>query len=116
MPANETTETFDEFAKVELFGHTVLIARVTKAPIGDFIRADVLNADGSVSHTKLLNPKAIYALSLIDRDVALALAQRYQAEPPATRYELPQIAAPAPASIDAEEDDDLPERWNGDGL
>jgi hypothetical protein len=95
--------TFEEYAKVELFGHTVLIARVTKAPIGDFIRADVLNADGTTSHTKLLNPKAVYALSLVSKEVALALAQRYQAEPPATRYELPQIAAP--------DTSDHPEGW-----
>lgn len=88
----ETTETaFDEFAKVELFGHQVMIARVTKAPVGDFIRCDVLDGKGATVYTRLVNPKAIYAINLVARDVALCLAQRYSAEPPVTRFELPAL-------------------------
>jgi hypothetical protein len=116
---SETAEQpFDEYAKVELFGHQQLVARVTKAPVGDFLRCDVLDGTGGVAFTRLVNPKAIYALNLISRDLALALAQRCAAEPPVTRYELPPAAPePAPASLSADEgDDDLPERWNGDGL
>jgi hypothetical protein len=85
----DTEPTFDEFAKVELFGHQVLVARVTKAPVGDFIRCDVIGGDGATVYTKLVNPKAIYAINLISRDVALALAKTRSAEPPVQRYELP---------------------------
>jgi hypothetical protein len=92
---SDTAETFDEFAKVELFGHQVIIARVTKAPIGDFIRCDVIDGKGATVFTRLVNPKAVYALNLVSRDVAMQLAARYGAEPPVTRYELPTLTAGA---------------------
>ena len=88
-------DTFDEFAKVELFGHQVIIARVTKAPVGDFVRCDVIDAKGKVTFTKLVNPKAIYAINLIDRKVAFALAKARAAEPPVQRYELPALTSGA---------------------
>lgn len=87
--SDTTEQPFDEYAKVELFGHQQLVARITKAPVGDFIRCDVLDGKGGVAFTRLVNPKAIYAVNLISRDLALALAQRYAAEPPVTRFELP---------------------------
>lgn len=106
--STEAETTFDEYAKVELFGHQVLIAHVTKAAVGDFIRCDVLDGQGAVAFTRLVNPKAIYALNLVSREVALALAQRHEAEPPVTRYDLPALA---PASLPTTEDDgDLEER------
>lgn len=111
---SESTEHFEEYAKVELMGHSVLIARVTKAPIGDFIRCDVLAGDGSTVYTKLVNPKSVYAINLVSRNVAIALAKTYEAAPPVQRYELPSPATPAAAADEG--DDDLPERWNGDGM
>ena len=99
----ETEQPFDEFAKIELFGHQLIVARVTKAPIGDFVRCDVIDGEGAVVFTKLVNPKAIYALNLISRDVALALAKARAAEPPVSRYELP---APPPVNRIEFEDDD----------
>jgi hypothetical protein len=87
----ETEQPFDEYAKIELFGHQVLVARVTKAPVGDFIRCDVIDGEGKPLFTKLVNPKAVYAINLVSRDVALALAKSREAEPPVTRYELPAL-------------------------
>jgi hypothetical protein len=89
----EPTPEFDEFAKVELFGHQQLIARVTKAPIGDFIRCDILDGKGKTAFTRLVNPKAVYAINLISRSLALALAKQFATEPPVTRYDLPALAA-----------------------
>ncbi|MBI5770796.1 MAG: hypothetical protein HZA93_23670 [Verrucomicrobia bacterium] len=86
-------EPFEEFAKVELFGHQVLVARVTKSEIGDFVRCDVLDAKGKVAFTKLVNPKAIYAINLIDKKAAFALAKVRAAEPPVQRFELPALMA-----------------------
>lgn len=86
-----TEQPFDEFAKVELFGHQVLVAHVTKAAIGDFIRCDVLDGKGGVAFTRLVNPKAIYAINLVSRELATALAQRLAAEAPVTRYDLPAL-------------------------
>lgn len=85
-----TEEHFEEYAKVELMGHSVLIAHVTKAPIGDFIRCDVLTSSGDTAFTKLVNPKAVYAINLVSREAALALAKAHEATPPAMRWELPQ--------------------------
>ena len=85
----DTEQPIDEFAKVELFGHQVIVARVTKAPVADFVRCDVIDGDGKVVFTKLVNPKAIYAINLVSREVALALAKARGAEPPVQRYELP---------------------------
>jgi hypothetical protein len=110
---SDSAEHFEEYAKVELMGHSVLIARVTKAPIGDFIRCDVLAGDGSTVYTKLVNPKSVYAINLVSRDAAIALAKTYEATPPVQRYELPSLPAPATAIDTAE--DELPEGWNGDG-
>ena len=90
----DTTPEFEEYAKVELFGHQQLIARVTKAPIGDFIRCDVFDAKGRTAFTRLVNPKAVYAINLISKSLALALAKQSAAEPPVTRYDLPALAAP----------------------
>lgn len=106
-------EQFDGYAKVELMGHSVLIARVSKAPIGDFIRCDVLTADGGTAFTKLVNPKAVYAINLVSREAALALAKAYEATPPATQWELPKPELPASRNDDNE---DLPERCNSDCL
>lgn len=90
-----TDQPFEEYAKIELFGHTVLIARISKAEIGDFVRCDVLAPDGGTLYTKLVNPKAVYAINLITRDVAVALAKARGAEPPVHRFELPAPAEPA---------------------
>lgn len=91
----DTEPLFDEYAKIELFGHQVIVARVTKSQIGDFVRCDVIDGEGKAVFTKLVNPKAIYAINLISREVALALAKARAADPPVQRYELPSLPAPA---------------------
>ncbi|MBP8256060.1 MAG: hypothetical protein KAX37_01960 [Opitutaceae bacterium] len=70
--SNDSSDTFEEFAKVELMGHSVLIARVTKASIGGFIRCDVLNSECGIEQTKLISPKAVYAISLLTKETAIA--------------------------------------------
>lgn len=116
--SNDSSDTFEEFAKVELMGHSVLIARVTKASIGGFIRCDVLNSECGIEQTKLISPKAVYAISLLTKETALLLATQF-GPPPVTRLHTPRPAIPELTNPDADsdyDDEQLPERWNGDGL
>ncbi|BET67188.1 hypothetical protein ASA1KI_21060 [Opitutales bacterium ASA1] len=102
---------FDEWAKVELFGHVTLVGRVTKAPIGDFLRIDVPKPDGTTAWTKLVNPKAVYAVTPITRDLAIALVNRH-VQAPVQPYELPEAARPAAAPSTGHEFDDG--QWDRD--
>lgn len=102
---NDSSDTFEEFAQVELMGHNVLIARVTKAPIGDFIRCDVLNSECGIEQTKLISPKAVYAISLLTKETALLLAKRF-GTPPVARLHTPRPDTPELTSPDADFDHD----------
>jgi hypothetical protein len=113
--SQETKSTFDEWALVELFGHARIVGKVTEATIsgGAFIRVDVPDKDGNTVFTRFFGPGAIYSMSPIDRDTAIALAQRQSAEP-VKQYELPapRLATPDPdeqvftGHPDEEQDDD----------
>src|SRR6478752_9925278 len=107
---NDEKKTFDEWALVELFGHARIVGRVTEATIagGAFIRVDVPDKDGNTLFTRFFGPGAIYSMSPIGRDMAIALALRQSAEP-VKQYALPcQIEAPDP-------DDDPPRDEPVDG-
>jgi hypothetical protein len=56
----------------------------------------VPDKEGNTIFTRFFGPGAIYSMSPINRDMAIALAQRQSAEP-VKQYELPrQIEAPEP--------------------
>jgi hypothetical protein len=89
---SDEKKTFDEWALVELFGHARIVGRVTEATIasGAFIRVDVPDKDGATIFTRFFGPGAIYSMSPISREIAIAIAQSQDAEP-VKRYELPGI-------------------------
>ena len=69
----DTQSTFDEWAKIELFGHNVAVGRVRETTMagGAFLRLDVPTPDGNgVQLTQFLNPKSIYAIT---KEVALKM-------------------------------------------
>jgi len=86
---------FDEWAKVELFGHQVIVGRVTQAEIagGAFIRVDVPVTNGNPAFTRFFGPSAIYSITPVTEQIARDLLQVYRREP-VTRYEMPQLSAP----------------------
>lgn len=92
---NETK--FDVWALVELFGHQRIVGRVTEQTIGAaaMIRVDVPDAEGNTRFTRFYGNAAIYAISPIDRDTAIRLAQAVDAEP-VRQYELPKLTAGTP--------------------
>ena len=96
-PATPAKQSFDEWAKVELFGHQVIVGRVTEATIagGAFIRVDVPAVNSNPPFTRFFGPSAIYSMTPVSEEIARALLQTYLTVP-VTRYELPQLPAPGP--------------------
>lgn len=90
---SEQKESFNEWAKVELMGHNVIVGRVSEATLagGAFLRVDVPASNGHQAFTKLFRPDAIYAITPVTEEVARALLNNYRQEP-VSRYEMPQIA------------------------
>lgn len=75
----EETEKF--WAIVELFGHVVLAGQVSKCEIGDFVQINIPDCDSVPSWTKMVNPKAIYAITPTTEEVARAKAENIKAMP-----------------------------------
>lgn len=81
---------FDEWALVELFGHSRIVGHVTEQSIGGgaFVRVDVPDKEGKTIFTRFFGHGAIYSMSPITKELAIALAQR-QDSAPVSRFELP---------------------------
>lgn len=91
--SEQSKESFNEWAKVELMGHNVIVGRVSEATLagGAFLRVDVPAKGPLPGYTKLFNPSAIYGITPVTEAVALALLDHYRPEP-VSRYEMPAIA------------------------
>jgi len=74
---------FEEWALVELFGHQRIAGRVTESEIagGKFIRVDVPELDKRQGVTKFFTPAAIYGITPLNEETAIALAKTICAEP-----------------------------------
>ncbi len=78
-----TEQKFELTAVVELFGHTRMAGTVTEQVVGDasFIRIDVPETKVQPKFTRLLNPKAIYAINPVTKKVMLEMAQQMEVTP-----------------------------------
>ncbi len=76
-------EKFEQWAIVELFGHQRIAGLMTEQTIGgcQFVRVDVPAVTGAAAYTKCYGQGAIYAISFVDRDVALAAAENLRVRP-----------------------------------
>lgn len=74
---------FNQWAIVELFGHTRIAGRVTEQVIGgcSFVRVDVPKTDSNQSFTKLFGQGAIYAISFVDEETAIGVAAMLNEKP-----------------------------------
>jgi hypothetical protein len=81
---NETNK-FDSWALVELFGHQKIVGRVTEATIGGcaLLRVDVPAEGTEPAYTKFYGSGAIYAMTPVSEESALALLKRIRPEPTA---------------------------------
>lgn len=99
------TETFEQFAIVELFGHNVIAGKVSEQVIGGqgFVRVDVPAVDGQDSFTKLYGPGAIYSITPTDEATMLTAVKGLHQKPiEVWKLNLPQL--PEVGISDAEED------------
>lgn len=80
---NATTERFEAWAIVELFGHQKIAGRVTEQSIGGchFLRVDVPDVNGRPGFTKLYTQGAIYGVTFVDETVATMAAASMRLEP-----------------------------------
>lgn len=69
------------FAIVELFGHTQLAGEISTAPIGDFILVRIPRVGEIPGWSKMINPKAIYAITPCEESDAIAKATELKAMP-----------------------------------
>lgn len=100
--------TFDEWALVELMGHSRIAGRVTEQEIGGskFVRVDVPATEGTQSLTKFYGPSAIYAITPMTEDTARGLAARIDAAPVSAWDAQRLLAKPSHPSIAAVDQDD----------
>lgn len=100
---NETKESFEGWAVLELMGHRKMAGRVSEAVVGgaSLLRIDVPGPEGAVA-TQFYSPSALYCLTPTTEEVARAFAARNQPAP-VSRWELPAQASRA-EPVDAEMD------------
>ena len=93
MPPETEKQSFNEWAKVELFGHNVIIGKVSETMLagGAFLRVDVPAFDKLPAFTRFYGPGAIYCISPITEEIARGLLASCR-NVPVARSELPQIA------------------------
>jgi hypothetical protein len=83
------------WAVVELMGHQRIAGRVSEHTLGGtFVRVDVPAVDGRPAFTKLFGQGAIYGITFVDQDVALAAAERLRIVP-VTPYDVGALTTEA---------------------
>jgi hypothetical protein len=102
--SDEKKTTFDEWALIELFGHARVVGRVTEAQIGggNFIRCDVPDENGATRFTRFFGPSAIYSISPVSRQTAIAMAANIGAEPVRHYDIIKRVQASQPGLLDEE--------------
>jgi hypothetical protein len=81
--AMETSEKFESWAILEIFGHTQIAGKVTEASIGGcaFVRVDVPEINGAEAFTKFYGDGAIYSLTPCSEEAARIAATHIKAAP-----------------------------------
>jgi hypothetical protein len=105
---------FETWAIVELFGHSRIAGRVTEQVIAGhgFIRVDVpdLPAGGHYQavpgFSKLYGAAAIYSITPVTQDYAMAAAQSMRVEPVNIYIAVPQLPGRNRNSDECDEEDD----------
>lgn len=95
---------FECWALVELFGHQRIAGRVSEQAIGgcNFVRVDVPAVNGEPSFSKLFGNGAIYAITPVAEEIAVAAAKSYRTVP-VSPYEIPELRQMRlPSADDAE--------------
>ena len=97
-------EKFEQFAIVELFGHSIIAGKVSEQVIGGqgFIRVDVPAIGEQEGFTKFYGAGAIYAITPCNEDAMRAAAQGLRQKPiDVWKLNLPKLSV----RVDEEDDD-----------
>lgn len=99
----QTSEKFESWCLVELFGHQKIVGKVTEATLagGAFLRVDVPAFEGDKAFTRFYGPGAIYSINPVTEEIAMGLLRNYRHEP-VSRFDLPQIADKEAPTVDRE--------------
>ena len=78
-----STEKFDLWCVVELFGHSRIAGRCTEHNIAgtNMLRVDVPETETQPAFTRFLGSAAIYAINPVDEQTARAYAEQLQKKP-----------------------------------
>jgi len=114
--SKDSSEKFESWAVVELFGHQRIAGKVTEQTIGgcSFIRVDVPKTEKRQAYTKYFGNGAIYAMTPCDEEVGRIAAEdveRYSVPivinlPPETRAKMLGSGDSKEVWRDRDDDDD----------
>lgn len=78
-----TQDKFEQWAILELFGHSRIVGKVSEQVLGGctFVRVDVPESEGHQPYTKLFGQGAIYAMSFVDEETALGAVKMMRTRP-----------------------------------
>lgn len=115
--SEQSQQSFDEYAILEVMGKTRLGGRVREQTIFGvpMIRIDIPDGQGGFKATKFYHPNSLFCLTPVGEKEAVAVAL-YNDAPPVTRWEMSQKALPegSSAAIDAEAFSDRHKDWLDD--
>lgn len=85
MNSKDSSDKFESWAVVEIFGHQRIAGKVTEATIGGcaFLRVDVPKTEKRQAYTKYFGNGAIYAMTPCDEEVGRIAAEDIE------RYHVP---------------------------
>jgi hypothetical protein len=91
--SKDSSEKFESWAVVELFGHQRIAGKVTEATIGgcSFLRVDVPKTEKRQAYTKYFGNGAIYAMTPCDEEVGRIASEDIE------RYSVPVQITVTPA-------------------
>lgn len=97
-----TDQTFQEWVILEVMGRLRLAGSISEQTIAGagMVRIDVPETKHAPAFTRFFAPGSIYSITPTTEEIARHLAERFR-EVPVTRFELPQLAAPAPSAPSA---------------
>src|SRR5687768_18210807 len=78
-----TTEKFEQWCIIGLFGHQKLAGLVAEKNIGggSFLQVDVPETPSNPAFTRIINPSAVYDINPVTEEVAKMYAQNLQVKP-----------------------------------
>lgn len=78
-----TTEKFEQWCVIGLFGHQKLAGLVSEKNLGgaSFLQVDIPETTHSPAFTRIINPSAVYDINPVTEDVARMYAENLQVKP-----------------------------------